>query len=513
MPIPSNNNQSNYSMTPLHYLRFGCADLSGWLRRGVLLLLGLCMSLAMPPLYLWPLLLIALPCLIWITDAAPNRKAAFGAGWWFGMGYFVSMIYWFAVALLVDAEAFGWLIPFAVFGLGGILAIYTGILTYAYHRLLGGRPLWQRWLGFSVLWIAVEALRAHLFTGFPWNLLGYTWTASNLTIQGGYYVGIYGLSFLTALLATLPVLWAAGKFVAERRIAYGTLTLAASFIALCGWRLDQAPPLAHLQPGAPDTQTFRLVQGNIEQQLKWTPEGRFEAIRRYAALTRSTGFEQVNHVIWPESAMTFPFNSGDALAQELATLAPANGYLLTGVTRVEAIVSKLANMQGKFRLFNSLQVVDEQANVVATYDKRHLVPFGEYIPLRWLLPFEKKITHGMMDFSSGRILQSSTELDNIPSFLTLICYEAIFPALAAPHQGHAKLLINITNDAWFGHTAAPHQHLQMTRMRAVEQATPLLRAANTGITTAFDAYGREMGRLPLGVSGVLDITLPRSTAQ
>jgi apolipoprotein N-acyltransferase len=226
---------------------------------------------------------------------------------------------------------------------------------------------------------------------------------------------------------------------------------------------------------------------------------------KYAKLTRSEGYEKITHIIWPETAMTYAFASGDYWAKELASLVPENGLLFTGVVRAEGGVAS----KDALRIYNSVQAVDHEAVVRFVYDKNKLVPFGEFVPFRGILPVEK-ITHGQLDFTPGPGAIAWSDMpERLPEVAPLICYEAIFPG----YSDHTKpdWLLNITNDAWFGISTGPYQHLQMSRARAVEQGVPLLRAANTGISAYVDAYGRVLKMLPLGVTGVLDNKLPKDS--
>jgi len=471
-------------------------DLYGPQRNMMLLLLGCFATLALPPFYWLPLLIPSLTGLYLFASHSATQKRSVADGWWWGLGYFVSGLYWFAYPLLIEPEKFGWLIPFAILGISAILALYIGIATGIFARISKQFPqhVWLSWIVFALCFGLMEWLRAHLFTGFPWNLIGYSWTITDTAIQGGWYLGVYGLGILTVLVSTLPILLlkntTSGSYVYSASL--GLLVL---FFVMLGARL----PDSTLITDKNNSIKLRLVQGNIPQSLKWDPQGRLDAVNIHSKLSLRDGHENLDAIIWAESAMGFSFTSGDQWAKRLATITPKEGVLITGVTRY-------VQQTDTPYLYNSIQVLDNNAQVTAIYDKRKLVPFGEFIPLRWLIPLEKKITHGMLDFTPGEgngVVTSKT----IPNFLSLICYEAIFPELVTDTK-NAKWILNITNDAWFGDSTAPHQHLQMSRMRAVEAGLPMARVANSGITTAYDSYGRALGQIPLNTQNVIDITLP-----
>jgi apolipoprotein N-acyltransferase len=263
-------------------------------------------------------------------------------------------------------------------------------------------------------------------------------------------------------------------------------------------RLD-ANPTAYV----PDVK-LRLVQPNIPQTLKWDKSAEATNIQRHITMSLSEGYESITHLIWAESAMTFRLEEGGFWTQELGGIAPAKGALITGTVRVQP--SNAPNTPPA--LFNSLNVITPDGQIAAVYDKRKLVPFGEYIPFRSILPLDK-ITQGGIDFSTGTSAEP-LHIRGAPDMRPQICYEAIFPWLS--HGAYPHWILNITNDAWFGISTAPYQHFQMTRMRGVEQGVALIRSAGGGISGAVDAYGRVLSTLPLNSEGVLDTPLPQPAA-
>jgi apolipoprotein N-acyltransferase len=464
-----------------------------WLGCLLLIIAGAATTLAFAPFFQVWILLLAIPFFATALrklGANSKRIHHFIYGWCYGLGYFLSSTYWIANALLVDAAAYFWYIPFATFGLSSVLACYFGLMALLL-RCKADSPILSYSFCFASSWLGCELLRAYAFSGFPWNLLGYAWGASDVTIQAASIGGVFTLSALTSLFAFAP-LW-----INERKFLASGAAIACLF-ALIGFGTMR---LNHNPTNFVEGVQLRLVQAAIPQQLKWDSAQKIANFREYLRLSAAKAVTPPTHIIWSESAMTTPFRKGDYVAKLLSEAAPKSGSILTGVIRVEG--------KGKdLRLYNSMQAINAEGEIDSVYDKRHLVPFGEYMPFRELLPF-KKLTQGTVDFAVGGN-QQTQQTKGAPPFHTIICYEAIFPHLS--ENVGAKWLLNITNDAWFGNSTGPRQHLQMSRMRAVEQGLPLVRAAGTGISAVIDPYGRILQSLDVGLKGVLDSPLPQPTA-
>lgn len=490
MRIPANDNPAR--LPALSTLALAVGATQGRWRVLAAVLFGVSLTLAMPPLFLMPFLPVAFCGLFWLLASAQNVRRAALDGWWFGMGYFVPGLYWISNSLMVEPEKFGWIVPFALLGIPAVYALFSAFAMsgFFYFRRLGGmRGIWM----FALLWLAAEWLRGHILWGFPWNLTGYSWSFSETTVQFYAFFGVYFTGFLTVLLALLPAaLTGGGK--ATRRLCLLSVALFCAALGAGYARVENAP--RESVPGV----VLRIVQPAIAQRLKWDAGYQMEGLQKLATLTLSAEREKVTHVIWPESAMPYPFLSGDSWAMRLAELAPPEGLLMTGVMRMTG-----SPEDKNLKIYNSVQAVDARGEVVMAYDKAKLVPFGEFVPLRSVLPIDK-ITHGTLDFSRGEAGKNFS-LPGLPPVRPLICYESIFPALA--EDAWPAWLLNVTNDAWFGDTSGPRQHLEMARARAVEQGVPLVRAANTGISAVVDAYGRVLKHLPLGTTGVIDAPLPK----
>ena len=470
--------------------------LTGWRRWLAAGALGATATAALPPLHLLPLVVVAFSGLIWLIDGCARRRAAVAAGWWFGFGHFVAGLYWFGHALLTDPDRFAWMVAPAIVGVSALLALFPAVAVLA-ARLAS--PGVGRVLALALAWSAAEWLRGILFTGFPWNLIGTAWTVSDAMIQSAAVAGVLGLGLVTVAAAALPATLVSDT---EQRRWAPTLLGAAVLAAMWG---GGALRLGAADSSFVDGVWLRLVQPNIAQHHKWQVDKREALFKHHLDLTASAGFERVTHVIWPETAVPFFLANEPARRRVMATVIPAGGTLITGAIRTTAEPTTPR------KLWNSLHAIDRRGEVIATYDKAHLVPFGEYVPFRRILTMAK-LTYGNVDFSAGpgpRTLR----VPGLPAFSPLICYEAIFPGAVVDAADRPGFLLNITNDAWFGVSSGPYQHFASARLRAVEQGLPLVRVANTGISAVVDGFGRITARLDLGHGGVLDAALPEALAR
>jgi len=499
----------------------GVPGLAGWRRNLLAFGVGAISTLALAPLHLWPVMFATLPVMVWLLDGIVARapvprarvRAAAILGWWFGFGYFFAGLYWIGFAFFVQAEQFAWMSPL------GILIMPAGLaLFYALGLALASvvwRPGPARIFVFSLAFFAIEVLRGHILTGFPWNAIGYALAAPDTLMQAGALVGVYGLGFFAVLIFAAPATLTDRTGQALRYITPMLAVLLLAGMAGWGsWRLAQPLPSDVAGP------KLRIVQANIPQADKWKPEARDWIFARYLQLSRGgtpLAESGVTHVIWPEAALPFVYLFDDDIAKDsqraaFDRLLPPSATLITGANRAET-KTNTADERIVSAVYNSVLALDDRGEVLATADKSHLVPFGEYLPFQETLEAIgiRQLTNLPGGFASG-VGISNLSLAGLPPFTPLICYEIIFPGAVTPENRPAWLL-NVTDDSWFGETAGPYQHLHQARMRAVEEGLPVVRAANTGISAVIGPRGELRKRLALGSMGMIDARLPPAVAE
>ena len=470
----------------------GLAKCCARLRYCVMFCAGAFATLALAPANFLPAFYMAMPIFVWCLAGTKTSRSAFATGWWFGFGYFVFGLYWLGYAMLVQASQHGWMIPFATLGLPAFLAIFFGAAAIPARW---GQDHFSRALILATTLGAMEWLRGHVLTGFPWNLLGQAWAGQESLLQIVSLIGIYGLTFLALLSAGFLAVLAMPK---SNRILI-VLFLASALPIVAGtfgyMRLAQAPEKGtDWVPGI----GLRLVQAGIPQRDKWRPQFLSRNFQKHLFWSLENRPTWVTHVIWPETASPFQLGVHVIATEAAVKIVPKGGALISGLIRKRGKPTR--------QIWNSIIALDETGKVTAHYDKFHLVPFGEYVPLQGWLPI-KRISAGLIGYSAGQG-PVRWQLKGLPALGPLVCYEIIFPgAVTSPHS-RPKWLLVLTNDAWYGVTAGPHQHLALAQIRAVEEGLPVVRAANTGISAVFDSFGREWSRLGLREVGALDIRLP-----
>ena len=419
-----------------------------------------------------------------ILATSGSARAAGVAGWLFGIGYFAVALSWVVEPFLVFPRRDGWMAPFPITALAGGLAALWAAAFAAAHALGAGRV--SRCLALAAGIAAAGALREELFTGFPWALPAYVWADSPVS-QSLSWFGPHMLTLLT-------VLASAAWVFSVRRAWIGAAAGLAGVAAL--WLAGEFR-LAETEDISPQAPLVRVVQPNVAQRLKWDPALEEAHQDWLLALTATETGDAPDAVVWPETAATFMLDAGDPRLGRISAAAGGRPAVI-GIRRYES-----------GRLFNSLAVIGENGSIDGTYDKRHLVPFGEYLPFSELFEsFGLSAMAGSVfgDFSSGdggRVV----EVGGVGRMLALICYEAIFPRSPRTAE-RADGIIQLTNDAWFGTISGPQQHFAQSRMRAVELGLPLIRASNPGISAVVDAKGRVVRSLPLGEPGILDARVP-----
>ncbi|HEY1415017.1 MAG TPA: apolipoprotein N-acyltransferase [Caulobacteraceae bacterium] len=476
---------------------------SPWTNRGLSLIAGLALALAQPPFGFLPGLL-GWAGLLALLSGDLSLRSAFFRGWLGGVGYFAVSLWWLTEPFQVDAAHQGWMAPIAVALVTAGMGLFWGAAALAF-RLIRARGA-LRVLVFAGVFALVEWLRGHILTGFPWDLPGETWRAGTPMSQGAALVGAYGLSWITiaaaAAPATLLETWRGPVSVA---LAAGSL---AGLFAFGATRLANAPGPA---PGAP---IIRVVQADVPQASKYDPALFNSILTRYLVLTRRPAARTPAIVVWPEGAI--PDAMEDYLAPQTWTreaitdaLSPGEILILGGYTYGDA----RAEPPVVFNSLLALQRGNDGLKPLGLYDKFRLVPFGEFIPLDALATRLgiKTFVHVGNGFTPGP-RPRPLRIDGAPPFQPLICYEALYPGFTREGGKAAGFrpawIANISNDAWFGETSGPLQHLNIASYRAIEEGLPMIRATPTGVSAVIDALGRPLKTLPEGGYGVIDTPLP-----
>jgi len=458
------------------------AGLRGWRADSAALGFGALSAAALPPVHLLPVLLVSIPALLALLNGARGPALAARRGFWFGFGHHLIGLYWITEAILIEAARFWWFVPIAVPALATVLASFIAIACAVARCAPAG---WRRALALAGGWVLADLARQFLATGFPWNLWGSVWefpgVVGDIFIQPAAWIGVHGLTLLTLLIVVTPALgvrWrVAGAALLASWLAFGVLRLS--------MKLPEAPGI-----------NVVMVQGNVAEGQKWDRalvDGIFDRYLTLSgqAITQAGAGRGV--VVWPETASPFQLQA-DPLARQMIVTTVRGAPALVGAVRFDA--------DGIPR--NSLFALTAGGEVAGVYDKAHLVPFGEYSP-DWF-PFGLQVAPGG-GFARGPGPRT-LHVPGLPPVGPLICYEAIFPGQVVNRADRPAWLVNITNDAWFGNSTGPRQHLAAARLRAVEEGLPLLRSANTGISAGFDPRGHELGRLGMNETGSLTLLLP-----
>jgi len=465
-----------------------------------LFFLGALNALTMPPAYISWLYLITLPLFIWILEGRKTKKSAFLCGWSFGSGFFIVSLYWINFALFVDFQLWWWVLPLSVFVGPALLGLYTGFAGLLPFILNFKKAPFV--LATILSLMLFEWLRSILFTGFPWNLSGYTWMNTLSMAQNLSWAGIFGLSLLTFLWFSFMA------YIPHLKTRFGQAVMLCLILSFISCWLYGSKRLRYENNLKNTSTAMRLVQPNIAQKEKWLNDKRWE---HFSNLIKSSQEPSklsapITHFIWPETAITFPLQATPAAQQLISKILPDDKtVLLSGNLHYSP-----AKNGKPPSFYNSLVSINGGDNRLKYFHKFHLVPFGEYIPFRSFISIGAigSAISNTSDFTAGDGPYSVTSL-NTPTFSPLICYEVIFSGEVTQPNNRPQWLLNITNDAWYGHTAGPYQHLAITQARAIEEGLPLVRAANTGISAVFSPYGRIIHSLPLGASGNIDFYLPK----
>lgn len=502
---------------------------TGWQRHFTLLAAGLLSALAMPPFDFFPVLFITFPVLLLALDGAmndaetglfPRSRGPFLAGWWFGFGYFAASLWWIANALLVEADLFAWAIPLAVLAIPAGLALFWGLAMVVARLVWSDGP--ERILLVAVTLGIAEYLRGTIFTGFPWNMPGQALMAHPLGMQSAAIAGTYGVNAAAIFTYLAPAVLVHARLPGgdKSRLARRFTSLLAIFLLLAhagfgAWRLQASPSSAGaVETGTREGARIRLMQPAIPQEWKVAGTHGDESVDIYLSLSAQTpaggnGLEGTDILVWPESAFPFLLTERRDVLAAIGELLPEGTKLVTGALRAEAG----AGGDPYGHVYNSVYVIADNGEIEQAADKVHLVPFGEYLPFQGALEelgfSQLTRIHGGFDAGGER---SFLNMGRHGLAVALICYEIIFPGAAVPGGERPAMLINLTNDAWFGATPGPYQHYRQAVIRGVEEGLPVVRAANNGISAVTDALGREMARIGHGERGIADAILPAPLA-
>lgn len=449
--------------------------------RTLLFFLGAAASLGQAPLSLWPVSIAAICGFFYFQlKTKDTQLGPFQRGWIFGFGYFVGAVNWILEPFLVDAARHAWMGPFALASLAGGLAIFWG-LGIRIGKIVGGKAY-----GLAFGLGAAELARGYVLTGFPWALVGYVWVDTPVG-QLASLLGVYGLTILTFVLAAIFV------EICFRRGTLPAAILSCLVIGCCWiWGTYRIADLQYLETA----KVIRLVQPNAPQEEKWHPDHAIKFFKRM--LDYSAAEPKPDIIIWPETALPIPLE----YAQELLDK-------IRAATKSSAVLFGALRFDGK-QFYNSIIYLDKKGVARPAYDKHHLVPFGEYVPFEFFLrslgiQFVSQLFGLGFAVGPGPSVFLTEELGAV---LPLICYEAVFPQDARVSGANANVLVQVTNDAWFGKNSGPQQHLKKAQMRSIEQGLPLIRVANTGISALIGPYGRLIDSIALNQAGYLDAQMP-----
>ncbi|MDR3508408.1 MAG: apolipoprotein N-acyltransferase [Caulobacteraceae bacterium] len=471
-------------------------------------------ALAFPPFGFLPGLL-GYGLLMRLAELAPDPRplrGAFWRGWLAGLIYFGVSTWWVAEAFLVDAAHQGWMAPFAVTLLASGLALFFGVACLLYRAL---RPRGVvRVLVFAGAFCALEWLRGRVLTGFPWDLAGESWAAGSPPSQAAALVGAYGLGWITVAAAAAPAM-----LFDQQRSRRTWAALALSILTIGGLYAFGLNRLAHTAPVAPGAPLIRVVQAKVDQEDKYDERMFRSIVQRYVALTARPGARRPDIVIWPEGAV--PDAANDYLADGTWTKAAIAGALRPGQTLLLGAY-RIEGSDIRPTYYNTLLALQPRGEgdlaVTGIYDKFRLVPFGEYMPLDSLMTRLgiKSLVHVGDGFTAGPRPRPIAP-PGVPRVQPLICYESLFPGFTregAAGAGRSAWIVNVSNDAWFGRTYGPLQHLNLASYRAIEEGLPIVRATPTGVSAIIDSYGRIVpgAELGQGAMGVIDQVLPPALA-
>ena len=410
-------------------------------------------------------------------------KVAMIHGYLFGFGLYLSTIYWIAFGVSVYIEQFWWVIPFALFGLPAFMALFYGFLaSFAWHFQ---KSQFFHFI-FCISWLYIEWLISWVFTGLPWSLIGYTLSISDVLIQSSSIFGILGLSFITVYV---------GSIFYSRKMLFARIAIC---LVIVGSMVYYGSDRLNNNPTELSEVKVRIVQPSIPQTDKWNSNIFWQNLNQQIEMSNRDGEPDI--IVWSEAALTVPYYH-KPVYNALGSVFTKEGQIL-----LSGGVNDNQKQDEDYEVYSSLIALGSNGELQFDYHKAHLVPFGEYIPFSKILPLTK-ITHGAIDYTPGT--REILYLEALNLYIQpLICYESIFSAEAKISNSEADLIVNITNDSWYGKSSGPYQHFEISRMRAIENGLPMIRAGNNGISAIIDPVGRVLQKLDLNQVSIIDGMIP-----
>ncbi len=436
-------------------------------------ILGLICSFGQPPYNHTIASLCSIALFLHFVERAKNTKESVWISFSFGYGYYIYSHNWFSTSLLAYGDQLLWLYPFGLLLIPAFFALYFAATGFCIFKYAKGDIFIT-----ALLWLAMELIRSYGYIELPWLLIGYIWSESEIVSQSVSLFGIYGLSFLS-------IIWAGAiKEIFPLAKKRGIYLAFFSFIACYLYGMHHLTAKLTQQPI-----NIRIIQPNINQNIESRINNRYENLLKIISMSKNSN--DIDYIIWPEGSNEYNLN--EPLLNLLKNAVPKGGSLIFNSNRIE---------EKPLAIWNSLFVINDDGKIIDHYDKIHLVPLGEFIPFRSILPFINKITPGSMDYSRGNIIKS---VKVTHPFAPSICYEATF---SESTQQFYTWIVNVTNDGWFGESIGPKQHLSIAKFRSIEQGVPMARAALTGISAVIDSFGRIVKQAPLLTEGIIDSELP-----
>ena len=458
---------------------------SNFIKYSFLFIIGFLATFSLPPFSIFPCVFLISISIFYLLNS-DDLKEAFLIGFFLAFGWFLVSLYWISNAILIGGKEFFWMIPFILFGLPALLSIFWG-LAFFFTNLIG-KNITERLFLLSILFPLFEWFRGKILSGFPWNMIGFSLSSPLEFAQTISFLGPFGQNILIVFLLTIPV-----SLYYYKKIFFSIVTIICATILLTSTYIFNNTKIRFTE------QNIRIVQPNFSHLDKWDKSKYL--INQDKLIDLSKDEKNENHlIIWPETAIV---NFIENIQQDISHIVDVilnknSGILITGIPRKEII-------NNRDYYYNSMIVIDQNGKISGIYDKKRLVPFGEYNPFRTFFSFFNVIATDK-EFSKGRQRNQFFTFNKLKLF-PMICYEAIFPFKANKDKSY-DLIINITNDVWFGKTLGPEQHFWLAKQRAIETGIPMVRVSNSGISSLIAPNGKEIESLNFGSSGFLELKIP-----